>query len=154
MSYVKGCFLARAMRFLKIPLFLKVPVLALSISGYLTNWKDRGGGQFCPLPWLYGYRWVFSLFFSNRNLVLDVKDQNPKAQPSTFNIQALRFFRKIDIFGENPTKRKIRKLEIRLFIQKRSAKIKPRHLECSRFFYKDRNGYTWKVNESQNVLVR
>ena len=60
-----------------------------SISGVLTNRKKEWGGQICP-PWLYGYRRVFSLFFSNRDLVFDVKDQNPKAQPSTFKIVALR----------------------------------------------------------------
>ena len=36
------------------------------------------------------------------DLVLDEKDQNPKAQPSTFKIVALRNFWKINIFGENP----------------------------------------------------
>ena len=51
---------------------------------------------------IYDYRKVFSLFFLNRNLVLDEKDQNPKAQPSPFKIEALRIFWKIDIFGENP----------------------------------------------------
>ena len=44
---------------------------------------------------------------------------------------------------------KIRYLKIRLFIQKRSTKIKLIHLECSRFLQKDRNGHTWKVNEFQ-----
>ena len=85
---------------------------------------------------------------------MDEKDQNPKAQPSTFKIVALRIFWKIDIFGENPKKLKIRYLEIRCFIQKRSAKIKPRHLGCSSFLQKDRNGRTQKVNEFQYVLVR
>ena len=56
---------------------------------------------------------VFSLIFSNRYLVLDLKDQNPKEQRSTFKIQALRTFRKMDIFGENSTKVKISYLEIR-----------------------------------------
>ena len=56
---------------------------------------------------------VFSLFFfSDRDLVLDVKDQIPKAQPSTFKIQALSFFLKRDIFGKNATKWKIRYSEI------------------------------------------
>ena len=53
---------------------------------------------------------------------MDEKDQNPKAQPSTFKIEALRIFWKIDIFGENPKKLKIRYLEIRCSIQKRSAR--------------------------------
>ena len=93
-------------------------------------------------------------FFLNRNLVLDEKDQNPKAQPSTFKIEPLRFFKKIYIFGENPKKLKIRYLEIRCFIQKRSTKIKPRHLGCSSFLQKDHNGRTRKVNGFQYVLVR
>ena len=47
----------------------------------------RGDGVLVILPpWSYGYRKVFSLFFSNRDFVLDVKDQNPKGQPSTFKI--------------------------------------------------------------------
>ena len=49
---------------------------------------------------------------------MDVKDQNPKAQPSTFKIEALRIFWKIDIFGENPKKLKIRYLEIRCSSEK------------------------------------
>ena len=84
---------------------------------FLTNRKDRGVRS-AP-PWLYGYRRVFSLFFLNRDLFLDVNDQNPKEQPSTFKIEAHRIFWKIDIFGENPTNLKIRCLEIWLFIQKR-----------------------------------
>ena len=69
-------------------LTLHSKILTLSLSGFLKNRKD-GGGQICP-PWLYGYRRVFSIFFSNMDLVLDVKDQTPKEQPSTFKIQALR----------------------------------------------------------------
>ena len=53
---------------------------------------------------------------------MDEKDQNPKAQPSPFKIEALRMFWKIDIFGENPKKLKIRYLEIRCLIRKRSAR--------------------------------
>ena len=49
---------------------------------------------------------------------MDKKDQNPKAQPSTFKIEALRIFWKIDIFSENPKKLKIRYLEIRCFVEK------------------------------------
>ena len=53
---------------------------------------------------------------------MDEKDQNPKAQPSTFKIVAHRIFWKIDIFGENPKKLKIRYLKIRCLIRKRSAR--------------------------------
>ena len=49
---------------------------------------------------------------------MGVKGQNPKAQPSTFKIEALRFFWKIDIFRENPKKLKIRYLEIRCSSEK------------------------------------
>ena len=49
---------------------------------------------------------------------MDVKGQNPKAQPSTFKIEALRFFWKIDIFRENPEKLRIRYLEIRCSSEK------------------------------------
>ena len=49
---------------------------------------------------------------------MDEKDQNPKAQPSTFKIEALRIFWKIDFFWENPKKLKIRYLEIRCIFQK------------------------------------
>ena len=49
---------------------------------------------------------------------MDEKDQNPKAQPSPFKIEALRMFWKIDIFGENPKKLKIRYLEILSFVGK------------------------------------
>ena len=51
----------------------------------------RRGGQICP-PLVYDYRRVFSLFFLNRDHVLDVKGQNPKAQPSTLKIEAQRNF--------------------------------------------------------------
>ena len=39
---------------------------------------------------------------------MDVKDQNPKAQPSTIEIVALRYYWKIINFGKNPKKLKIR----------------------------------------------
>ena len=71
----------------------KIPLSTLSMLGYLTNRNDwgGGGGQIFP-PLVYGYRRVFSLFFSNWDLILDEKDQNLKAQPSTFKIEALRIF--------------------------------------------------------------
>ena len=49
---------------------------------------------------------------------MDEKDQNPKAQPSTFKIEAHRIFWKIDILGENPKKLKSRYLEIRCSSEK------------------------------------
>ena len=42
-----------------------------------------------PVIWLS--EGIFIIFL-NRDLVLDEKDQNPKAQPSTFKIVALRIF--------------------------------------------------------------
>ena len=62
-----------------------------------------------------------------------VKGQNPKAQPFTLKIVALRTFGKIIISGKNPEMFKICYLEIRLFIQKRPAKIKPRQVGCCGF---------------------
>ena len=97
-------------------------VLVYLTLSVLTLWNTspvRGGADLpTPLIWLS----VFSIFFLNRDLVLDVKDQNPKPQPSTLKIEASRIFRKIDIFGENPKKLKIRYLEIRCLIRKRSAR--------------------------------
>ena len=75
----------------------------------------------------------YHYFFLNKGLALDVKGQNPKAEPSTFKIVALRIFLKIINFGKNPKVLKIRYLEIRLFIQKRAAKIKPRQVGCCGF---------------------
>ena len=49
---------------------------------------------------------------------MNVKGQNPKAQPYTFKIDALGIFWKIDIFRENPKKLKIRYLEIRCSSEK------------------------------------
>ena len=43
-----------------------------------------------PLPCDMAIGGYFHYFFLNRDLVLDVKGQNPKAQPSTFKIEALR----------------------------------------------------------------
>ena len=64
-------------------------------------------------------------------------------------------FEKSMFLCENPKKMKIRySLEIRCFIKKRSAKIKPRHLGCYCFLQKDRNGRTQKVNKFQYVLIR
>ena len=74
--------------------------------------------------------------YSNWDLVLDIKDQNAKAQPSTFKIVSLRGFWKVDIFDENKKRLKIRYLEIRIFIKKSSAKIQPRHLGCTLGFSK------------------
>ena len=82
--------------------------LTLSISGYLTSRKDGGARS----------EGIF-IIFSNWDLVLDVKDQNPKAQPSTFKIVALRVFWNIDIFSKNKKKMKIRYITIRIFIQKK-----------------------------------
>ena len=52
--------------------------------GVFNKPKGLGGGTDLPHspPWLYGYRRVFSLFFSYRDLVLDVKDIIPIVQPS------------------------------------------------------------------------
>ena len=99
--------------------------LTLFLMGFLTNRTLWGA--------IYGYRRIFSIFFFNRGLVLDVKGQNPKAQPSTLKIVALRNFWKIISFGKNPEMLKIRFLEIRLFIQKRPAKIKSRQVGCCGF---------------------
>ena len=74
---------------------------------------------------------MFSIFFFNRGLVLDVKGQNPKAQPFTLKIVALRNFWKIFNFGKNPKKIKNCYLEIRLYIQKRLVKIKPKAAQPS-----------------------
>ena len=63
-------------------------------------------------------------------------------------------FWKIYIFVKNPKKLKIRNLEIRLFIDKMSNKIKPRHLGCSGFVQKDCNGHTQKVNKFQYWNLR
>ena len=85
-----------------------------------------------PHPVIWLSEGIFIIFL-NRDLVLDEKDQNPKAQPSTFKIEALRIFWKIDIFGENPKKLKIRYLEIRCLIQKRSARD-PQWSDRTNFF--------------------
>ena len=85
--------------------------LTLFLMGFLTNRNQ-----------LYGYRRIFSIFFFNRGLVLDVKGQNPKAQPSTLRIVALRIFEKSS--SKNPNMLKIRYLEIRLFTQKRPVEMK------------------------------
>ena len=58
-----------------------------------------GGGQICPKM---GFK---------RGLVLDIKGQNPKAEPSTLRIVALREFRKFINFGKNPKNLKFRYLE-------------------------------------------
>ena len=57
-------------------------------------------------------------------------------------------------FLAKPKKIKIRYLEIRLFIQKSSAIIQLRHLGCSGFSQKGREGQTQEVNEFQYELVR
>ena len=44
-------------------------------------------------------------------------------------------------------------LDIRLFIQKRSAKIKPRHLGCSVFLQKDCNCRTKKAIKYKSMFV-
>ena len=88
---------------------------------FLTNLTLWGGADLPPLV-LWLSEDIFNIFF-NRGHVLYVKGQNPKAQHSTLKIVAQRIFWKIINFGSNPKKSKIRYLEIRLFIQKRPAKI-------------------------------
>ena len=75
----------------------------------------------------------FHYLFLNKDLVLNIQDQNQKEHPSSFKIEALRTFWKFIFFGKNQTYLTICYLEIKLFIPKRSAKIKPRHLGCSSF---------------------
>ena len=106
--------------------------LTLFLMGFLTNRTLWGsGGRSAPLViWLSDD--IFNIFF-NRGLVFDVKGQNPNARPCTLKIVALRIFWKIINFGKNPKMLKIRYLEIRLFIQKRPAKIKPRQVGCCGF---------------------
>ena len=100
--------------------------------GLLNKPNLMGRGRSDP-PLLYGYPRTFLILFFNRGLVMDVKGQNPKAQPSTIKIVAPRNYWKIINFGKNPKKLKILYLEIRLFIHKSPARIKPRHIGCSGF---------------------
>ena len=58
------------------------------ISYWLFNKPNLMGGQIL----LFGYRRIFLIKFFNRGLVLDVKGQNPKEQPSTLEIVSLRKF--------------------------------------------------------------
>ena len=79
-------------------------------------------------------------------LVLDVKGQNSKAQPSTSKIVALRNFKKQNnqYWQKNPKKFKTRHLVIKLFIQKRPTKIK--QAQRMPFFFK---GLLWPYMKSQ-----
>ena len=101
--------------------------------GFLTNLKLGGGGRSAPPSYIAngGY---FQYSFFNRGLVLRVKGQNPKAQPSTLKIVALREFKKKSIVAKILKNLKIQNLEIRLFIQRRPAKFKLSHIGCSSFF--------------------
>ena len=92
--------------------------LTLFLMGFLTN-RTLWGADLPPPLVVWLLEDIFYILF------LDVKGQNPKAQPSTLKIIALRRFWKILNFGENPKSLKICYLEIRIFIQKRPAKIKP-----------------------------
>ena len=100
------------------------PGLNRNPYGLFNKPKLMGGGQICPPSYMAIERYF---------LVLDVKGQNPKAQPSTLKIVALRIFWKIINFGKNPKMLEFCYLEIRLFIQKRPAKIKPRQVGCCGF---------------------
>ena len=105
--------------------------LTLFLMAFLTNRTLWGGADLPPLViWLSED--IFNIFF-NRGHVLDVNGKNPKVQPSTLKIVALRTFWKIINLGKNPKRLKIRYLEIRLFIQKRPGKFKPQHIGCSGF---------------------
>ena len=75
-------------------------------------------------------------------LVLDVKGQNSKAQPSTLKIVALRNFKKQNnqYWQKNPKKFKTRHLVIKLFIKKRPTKIK--QAQRMPFFLKNCYGHT------------
>ena len=78
--------------------------LTLSISGFLTNRKDRRGGRSAPPSYtaIGGYFQYFFLIF-------------------TLKIVAMRTFWKVINSGKNPEMLKIRYLEIRLFIQKKAC---------------------------------
>ena len=83
--------------------------LTLFLMGFLTNRTLWGSGADLPPLVIRLSNDIFNIFF-NRGLVFDVKGQ------------------------KNHKRFKIRYLEIRRFIQKRPAKIKPRHPGCSVFF--------------------
>ena len=71
--------------------------LTLLLMAYLITPTLWGGCEYTPL--LYGYRRIFSIFFY-RGLVLDIKCQNPKEEPSIFKIVVPRNFWKLSIFAK------------------------------------------------------
>ena len=66
-------------------MFMLIPLINPFLIGVFNKPKDL------PPMLIWLSEGIF-IIFSNRDLVLDIKDQNPKAQPSTFKIQDLRFF--------------------------------------------------------------
>ena len=124
------------------------PFCAWKKLGYL-DWGGRSAH-----PWIMAIGGCFHYFLLARALSLDVKGQNLKAQPSTSKDIALRALGKIAIFCKIWKKWKIRYFETRLFVEKNAVKIEPRHIGCSFFLEKDRNGHTWKVNQSRHVFVK
>ena len=66
------------------------------------------------------------LFFTYGVFALDVKGPNLKAQPNALKTVALIFFSEIIVLGQNLNFLIIRYVETKLFIKKKSAKIKPK----------------------------
>ena len=68
----------------------KILLSTLSMSGLFNkpNWSGGGGEQICPPSLVVWLSEGIFIIFSNWDLVLDVKDQNPKAQLSIFKIVA------------------------------------------------------------------
>ena len=66
------------------------------------------------------------LFFTYGVFALDVKGPNLKAQPNTLKTVAMIFFSEIIVLGQNLNFLIIRYVETKLFIKKKSAKIKPK----------------------------
>ena len=97
------------------------------------NKPKRLGGRSTPLV-----IWV----------VLDVNGRDPKAQPSTLTIVALRVLWKIFDFCKIPIKLKIRFLALKLLIKKRPAKMTLRHIECFGVF----KGLRWTYIKSFNTI--
>ena len=90
------------------------------ISGIL---KDRGERGRTATHIYMAIGWCFHYFFQTWILSWMYRTRIQKHSPLPLKFKPAEFFKKNDIYGENQTKWKIPYLEIRLFIQKRSAKI-------------------------------
>ena len=115
--------------------------LTLSVPTLLDSSCVPGGGGIGP-PLNYCHRMTILLFFLSQSSCLGCKGLETKRTALYVENSSPEIFSKNHCFWQKSNFFEHCYLETKHFIEKRSAKIKPRNLECSSFLHKDHNGHT------------